>query len=96
MKTKGKAHNTLSLMFQLEGVPLLKVMDGLKEQTLGQFCQELQDAGCEKKTKEPYSLWQNSAKWLIKELKKGASRRLLLANTPRRLWDDCLEYESYV
>ncbi len=31
-----------------------------------------------------------------KKLKKEASRELLLTNMPRRLWDDCLEYEAYV
>ncbi len=68
----------------------------MKEQTLGYFCQKLQDAGCEKKTTEPYSLWQNAAKQKIKELKKGTRRKLLLINMPRRLWDGCLEYEPYV
>ncbi len=30
------------------------------------------------------------------ELKICAGRKLLLANTPRRLWDNCLEYKTYV
>ncbi len=38
MKTKSKAHETLSLMFQHDGVPSFMVMDGLKEQTLGRIC----------------------------------------------------------
>ncbi len=83
-------------MFQSEGVPSLMVMDGSKEQTLGKFHQKLQDAGCEKKTTEPYSPWQNAAEHEIKELKKGTGRKFLLTNMPRRLWDDCLEYEAYV
>ncbi len=41
MKTKGEAHDALSLMFQREGVPPLMGMDGLKEQTLGKFSQKL-------------------------------------------------------
>ncbi len=91
MKTKGEAHDALSLMFQHEGVPPLMVIDGLKEQTLGKFHQKLRDSDCEKVT-EPYSPWQNAAKREIKELKKGTGRKLLLTNTPGRLWDDCLEY----
>ncbi len=39
--------------------PLI-VMDGLKEQTLGKFCQKRWAAGCGKKTIEPYSPWQNA------------------------------------
>ncbi len=69
-------------MFHCEGVPPLMVMDALKEQTLDKFCQKLQDAGCEKKTTEPYSHWQNAAKCKIKELKKGTGRKLLLTNRP--------------
>ncbi len=57
MKTKGELHETLTLMFQCEGVPPLMVMDSSKEQTLGKFHQKLQDAGCEKWTTEPYSPW---------------------------------------
>ncbi len=34
MKTKGEAHDTLSLMFQSESVPPLIVTDSLKKQTL--------------------------------------------------------------
>lgn len=36
-KTNGEAHKALSLMFQHEGVPLMMVMDGSKEQPLGSF-----------------------------------------------------------
>ncbi len=100
MKTKGKAHEALSLMFQHEGVPPLMVLDGLKEQTLGKFRQKLQDAGCEMENTEPYSPYslQNAAKREIKELEKGAGKRrkLLLTNTPQQLWGKYLEYEAYV
>ncbi len=57
-------------MFQHEGVPPLMVMDGSKEQTLGKFCQKLCDAGCEKRTIEPYSHWQNAAEQEIEEPRK--------------------------
>ncbi len=33
---------------------------------------------------------------MVKELKKGTYKKLLFTNMPRRLWDDCLEYEAYV
>ncbi len=56
----------------------------------------IQDAGYERKITEPFSPWQNAAERKIKELKKGISRKLLLTNMPRRLWDDCLEYKAYI
>jgi len=37
MKRKGEAHETLSLLFHCDGVPLAMVTDGLKEQTSGDF-----------------------------------------------------------
>ncbi len=41
MKTKGKAHKALSLMFQHEGVLLSMVVDGSKEKMMRKFCQSL-------------------------------------------------------
>ena len=37
MKTKGQAHEALSLLFAQEGVPNKMIMDGSKEQTMGEF-----------------------------------------------------------
>ncbi len=61
MKTKGKAHEALSLMFQHEGVLPSMVMDGLKEQTLGRFYLKLVHAHCQLTQTELYSPWQNVA-----------------------------------
>ncbi len=94
MKTKGKAHEALSLMFQ--GIPPSMVMDSSKEQTLGKFCRKLVDAHCHLKQTEPYSPWQNVAEREIKELKKGSGRKMLTSGAPRHPWDDCLELEAYI
>ena len=83
MKTKGEAHETLSLLFQREGVPPSIVMDGSKEQTLGKFRHKLVDASCQMKQTEPYSPWQNAAEREIKELKKGSGRKMLTSGAPR-------------
>jgi hypothetical protein len=37
MKRKGDTHETLSLVFQCNGVPLTMVTDDSKEQTKGEF-----------------------------------------------------------
>jgi hypothetical protein len=37
MTRKGEAHETLSLLFHHDGVPLTMVLDGSKEQTKGDF-----------------------------------------------------------
>ena len=32
---------------------------------------------------------------MVKKLKKGSGRKLFKSGTPKKLWDDCLELESY-
>ena len=44
MRSKGLAHEALSHLFKTEGVPPDMVMDGSKEQTLGQFSEKLRSA----------------------------------------------------
>jgi hypothetical protein len=46
MKRKGDAHETLSLVFQRDGVPPTIFTDDLKEQTKGEFRQKLKEADC--------------------------------------------------
>ena len=43
---KSDAHDALSLLFKREGVPTTMVMDGSKEQTLGEFKTKCRQAGC--------------------------------------------------
>ena len=45
MKRKGDAHETLSLVFQRDGVPPTMVTNDSKEQTKGEFRQKLKDVG---------------------------------------------------
>jgi hypothetical protein len=44
MRNKSVAHHTLSSVFHDVGVPETLVMDGSKEQTLGQFRKKCRDA----------------------------------------------------
>ncbi len=46
MKRKGDAHETLSLVFQRDGVPPTMVTDDSKEQTKGEFRRKLKEADC--------------------------------------------------
>ena len=76
MKRKGEAHEALSLLFAQEGVPPKLIIDGMNEMKLGEFAQKCKEASCYLLSTEPYSLWSNSAERKIRELKKGASRKL--------------------
>ena len=96
MKRKGEAHEALSLLFAREGVPPKLIIDGAKEMKLGEFARKCKEASCYLRSTEPYSPWSNSAEREIRELKKGAARKLARSGAPKRLWCFALEYESYV
>ena len=38
----------------------------------------------------------NAAEGGVRELKKGSGRKMVRKRSPKVLWDDCLELESYV
>ena len=75
MAKRSQAHETLSLLFQHEGVPDIMSMAGAREQIFGEFRRKFREAGCHKKQTEPYSPWQNAAEGTIRELKKGVGRK---------------------
>ena len=72
LKSKGEAHEALSLMFAREGVPDTLMSDGAKETTLGKFRQKCRDADCHLKQTESYTPQANSAESAVKELKRGS------------------------
>ncbi len=96
MKRKGDTHETLSLVFQREGVPPIMVTDDPKEQTKGEFWRKLKEADCHPQVTEPYSLWQQAAESCIRELKRGSSQKMIKSKSPKCLWDHCPELEAYV
>ena len=96
MKKKSEAHEGLSLLLQREGVPNTFMMDGSKEQTLGEFRKKCRVAGARVKQTEPHSPWSNQAEAAIREQKKGVGRQMVRSRAPKRLWDQCLEREAYV
>ena len=96
MKTKGEAHHLLSLLFSHEGVPKTLIMDGVREEAMGEFRQKARQADCQVKQTEPYSPCQNTAKATIKELKKGTGRKMIRTGSPKVLWDNCSELEAKI
>ena len=81
MARKSEAHETLSLLFAQEVVPSTLVMDGAREQVMGEFRHKARQADCHVKQTEPYSPWQNAVEGTIKELKKSAGRMMIKANS---------------
>ena len=95
-KRKGDAHETLSLLFKGDYVPPKMVMDGSKEQTLGSFRNKCKEADCHINQTEPYYPWQLQAEGTIRDLKKGAGRKMVQVGAPNQVWDDALDFEAYV
>ena len=92
MSRKSQAHDALGLLFKWEGVPSKMIVDGAKEMKLGEFARKCKEATCYLWGNEPYSPWSNSAEREIRELTKGAARKLTRSGAPRGLW--CLHWST--
>ena len=57
MKKKLEAHEGLSLMAQWDRIPTKIVMDGAKEQVMGEFRKMVKEMGIHVHQTEPYSPW---------------------------------------
>jgi hypothetical protein len=96
LKAKSEAHEAVSTLFARDGVPNVMVMDGAREQTMGDFRKKCREASCHIKQTESYSPWMNAAENGVRELKKASARQMLKKHSPKRLWDDCLELQAFV
>ena len=96
MKSKGYAHEALSDFLKTEGIPPNMIMDGSKEQLLGNFKRKLREVGMHPRQIEPYSPWQNAAEGAIKEGKKWSARQMTRRRAPKKLWDYSLELAALV
>ena len=96
MRLKSEAHHALSLLFARDGVPPTMIVDGSKEQTQGKFRHKARQVDCHLRAIEPHSPWSNAAESAIRELKRGAGRKMVKSGAPRRLWDHCLELEALI
>ncbi len=96
LKQKSEAHEAVSILFARDGVPNTMVMDGAREQTLGDFRRKCREASCHIKQTEPHSPWMNMAENGVRELKKASARQMLKRHSPKRLWDDCLELQAFI
>ncbi len=83
-------------MAQRDGVPPCVIMDGAREQTMGEFQRKARQAEVHVKQTEPGTPWSNAAETGIREVKRGAGRKMTLARSPAALWDHCLELEGMI
>ena len=67
------------------------IVDGLENQTLGDFNHEVAENGCHLRQTELESLCQMAAEGGICELKIGSDRKMTKMKSPKVLWDNILE-----
>ena len=79
-----------------DGVPPHLILDGSKEQTLGEFRKKARQFGCHIKQSEPYSPWQIMAESAIRDLKRGSGRKMMRSLSPAKLWYHCIELEALI
>jgi hypothetical protein len=96
MTRKGEIHETLSLLFHHDSVPLTMVFDGSNKQCKGDFKRKLCEADCHARQTKPYSPWQQAAEGCIRKMKCGVSRKMIKTGSPRVLWDHCIELEALI
>jgi len=96
LRTKGNAHTSLDLLFPEEGVPNTMILDDAPELHAGEFRRKCRQAGAYCKETEPYSPWSNRAEGTIRELKRTTRRAMLKTQSPKRLWDYCIELQAKI
>ena len=87
MTSRSETHETLLLLFAMDGVLPACVSNNANDIIQGKLYQKLKGAAWHLKQLEPFTLWSNAAKGEIKELKKRTSHKLLWSRAPKCLWD---------
>jgi hypothetical protein len=72
------------------------ISDDAPELHAGEFRRKCCQAGVYCKETEPYSPWMNRAEGTIQELKRATKRAMLKTNTPKTLWDHCIELQAKI
>ena len=77
IRKKGKAHETLYMVFKRDCFPPCMILDNSKEQPLGEFKRKYSKADCHLVNSEPYLPWKIAAEGCVKDLKKAYSCKLI-------------------
>jgi hypothetical protein len=90
MASKASAYLTISQMVHdVQGIPEVIVSDGAREETGGQWKDEINRIRSKHHVTEPYSQWQNKAEAEVCEIKRAIKCETFRSKSPKRLWDHC-------
>ena len=96
VKLKSEAHHALLLLNGQDRVPNVMVMDNEQEQVHGDFWKKNRDVSTHIKQTELHLQWMNTAEGAIRELKKVHWRDMVREQSPKVLWDHCLELQAHI
>ena len=96
MAQKSEAYDTLSLMFNLDGVPPNMIVEKSKDKSVGAFAGKCRESEFHLVNSEPCLPWSQMSEGCIRELKRVLSRQLIKTGSPKRLWYHCIEFQSLI
>ena len=71
-------------------------MDNAIAQVDGHFHKKARERKCRVKCTESHTTFPNVAESIIRQVKKLTRRKLTASGCLKRLWDDCMELESFI
>ena len=74
----------------------MMVMDIAREQVKGEFRRKNNEVRTHVRQTEPQSQFSNATEGAIRELKKGFGRDMVREQSPKVLWDHCLERQLHI
>ena len=83
MKLKSDAHDSLSLLFQRDGVPQKMIMDCSKEQSLGRFKKEMPGCGLSHQANRTLVFMAKCCQRCHQRTEKAAGRKMVRAGVPK-------------
>ena len=81
MQRKVEAHESLSLLFQRDGVPPSMIVDNSREQILKDFRRQCREANCHLRQMKPYPPWMQTV-----VLAKGCTRDQRCVQEDDQIW----------
>jgi hypothetical protein len=84
------------LIFDRDGEPNVKFMDGTKSQVEGEVRRKLRDDDCNIKQKESHIQSSTMGEGAVCKLKRGVGRQIIRSGCPKLVWDDSIIREVYV
>ena len=96
MSTKINANHSANMLFNNDGVSSKIVVDGAREQVMGKFKEDCQDATFQVQELKYNTPWANRDEGAVRENKGAARCAMKKSDFPAKLWDYCAELKAKI